>query len=66
MFLMFIGLTLVESAQTRLKSRNFVVTKNILIITISCVIFFVIGYAFAFGGTSAGVVGAQSNYVGVY
>ena len=66
MFLMFIGLTLIESAQTRMKSRNFVVTKNILLITLSCVLFFIIGYAFAFGESSAGVVGAQSNYVGVF
>jgi hypothetical protein len=28
--------------------------------------FFVLGYAIAFGGTTVGIVGAQSEWVGVF
>lgn len=60
MFLMFVGLTMVEVAQVRPKNRQFVVTKNMMIATLSVVIFFIIGYAFAFGYSSASIVGAQT------
>ena len=50
----------------RKKSRNFVVTKNMLIFVISLICFFIIGYAFAFGDSSVGILGAQSEYVGVF
>ena len=33
---------------------------------ISLFIYFVLGYAFAFGESSAGVIGAQSNYATVF
>jgi ammonium transporter, Amt family len=66
MFMIVIGLTMIEVAQVRPKNRQFVVTKNMMIMTLSLVVFFVIGYAFAFGKTASGVVGAQSNYVGVF
>ena len=66
MLLMFIGYTLIEAAQVRSKSRNFVVTKNILIFVLSLFIFFLVTYAFAFGNSSVGVIGAQSNYIGIY
>jgi len=42
------------------------VTKNTIIAIISLLVYFIIGYAFAFGDSSVGVVGAQSNYVGVF
>jgi ammonia channel protein AmtB len=66
MLLMFVGITLLESAQVRVKNKNFVVTKNMMIITLSLVVFFIIGYAFAFGKSSAGIVGAQAEYIGLY
>lgn len=66
MFLIVVGLTLVEVAQVRPKNRQFVVTKNMMLTTLSLVVFFILGYAFAFGKTAAGVIGAQSNYVGIY
>jgi ammonia channel protein AmtB len=66
MLLMFAGYTLIESAQVRPKNRQFVATKNILILILSLVTFFIIGYAFAFGYSSAGVVGAQTDYVGIF
>lgn len=37
-----------------------------MVFIISLIVFFVVGYAFAFGGSSAGVIGAQTNYVGVF
>jgi Amt family ammonium transporter len=55
---MTIGYTLIEAAQVRKKSRNFVVTKNMLIFVVSLICFFVIGYAFAFGDSSVGIIGA--------
>lgn len=66
MLLMFIGLTLIEAAQVRAKSRNFVLTKNIIIFMLSLFIFYLVGYAFAFGNSSVGVIGAQTNYLGIY
>jgi Amt family ammonium transporter len=64
--MMFVGYTLLEAAQVRKKNRNFVATKNMMIFVISLIVFFIVGYAFAFGESSGGVIGAQSNYVGVY
>lgn len=58
MFLMFIGLTLVEMAQVRSKNRNFVIQKNVILMFLSMLIFFVLGYSFAYGESSAGVIGA--------
>lgn len=66
MFLMTIGLTLVEQAQVRKKNREFVAIKNMLIFVISLITFFVVGYAIAFGGSTVGIVGAQSEWVGVF
>lgn len=66
MLLMTIGYSLIESAQVRKKNRGFVATKNMMIFVVSLICFFVIGYAFAFGNSSVGIVGAQSEYVGVY
>ena len=40
--------------------------KNMLIFVISLLIFFVIGYALAFGGSTVGIIGAQSEWVGVF
>lgn len=37
-----------------------------MVFVISLICFFVIGYAFAFGSTSSGNIGAQSEYVGVF
>jgi ammonia channel protein AmtB len=55
-----------EMAQVRPKNRNFVPMKNMLIFVISLICFFTIGYAFAFGESSVGIIGGQSNYMGVY
>jgi Amt family ammonium transporter len=55
---MTVGYTLIESAQVRKKNKNFVVTKNMLIVLVSLICFFVIGYAFAYGDSSAGILGA--------
>ncbi len=55
---MTIGYTMIEAAQVTKKSRNFVVTKNMLIFVVTLIIFFLVGYAFAFGGTSVGIIGA--------
>jgi ammonia channel protein AmtB len=63
---MAIGYTLIEMAQIRKKNRQFVIIKNMLIFVITLLCFFVIGYAFAFGESSVGIVGAQYNYVGVF
>ena len=40
--------------------------KNLMVILVSLVTFFILGYAFAFGNSSGGVVGGQSEYAGVY
>ncbi len=66
MLLMTVGLTMIEQAQVRKKNREFVVIKNMLIFVISMISFFVIGYAMAFGGSTVGIVGAQSEWVGVF
>lgn len=58
MFLMTIGLTMIEQAQVRKKNREFVAIKNMLIFVISMISFFVIGYAMAFGGSTVGIIGA--------
>jgi Amt family ammonium transporter len=50
----------------RKKNREFVAIKNMLIFLVGLLTFFVIGYAFAFGDSSVGIIGAQSDYVGVY
>lgn len=50
----------------RKKNRQFVVIKNMLIFVITLICFFIIGYAFAFGGSSVGIVGAEGNYIGVF
>ena len=64
--MMLVGYTLLETAQVRKKNRKHVVTKNLMVILISLLTFFIVGYAFAFGNISGGVIGAQSEYVGVY
>ncbi len=66
MLMMTVGYTLLESAQVRTKNRSYVATKNMLVLLVSLVSFFVLGYAFAFGDSSYGIFGAQSEYVGVY
>jgi len=66
MLFMIFGYTLLETAQVRKKNRKHVVTKNIMVILVSLFTFFVLGYAFAFGNSSGGVIGAQSEYVGVF
>lgn len=66
MFLMTAGLTMLEQAQVRKKSRDFVVIKNMIIFMTSMIVFFVIGYAMAFGGSTVGIIGAQSEWVGVF
>jgi len=43
-----------------------VVIKNMLIFVLTMITFFVLGYAIAFGGTTVGIVGAQSEWVGVF
>jgi ammonia channel protein AmtB len=50
----------------RKKNREFVAIKNMLIFVISLITFFVLGYGLAFGGSTVGIVGAQSEYVGVF
>jgi hypothetical protein len=37
-----------------------------MIVAVAFLVFFIVGYAFAFGGYSAGVIGAHTNYVGVF
>jgi len=37
-----------------------------LIFVVTLICFFIIGYAFAFGDSSVGVIGAASEYVGVF
>jgi Amt family ammonium transporter len=66
MYLMIVGYTILEMAQVRKKNRKHVITKNLMYILFSLITFFVVGYAFAFGHNSGGVIGAQSEYVGVY
>ena len=58
MLLMTIGYTLIESAQVRKKNREFVAIKNMLVFLVGLITFFVIGYAFAFGDSSVGIIGA--------
>jgi ammonia channel protein AmtB len=66
MLLMIVGYTLLETAQVRKKNRRHVVIKNMMVVLVSLFTFFIIGYAFAFGGSSGGVIGARYEYVGVY
>ena len=64
--MMYVGYTFLEIAQVSPKNRNFVAKKNMMMVSISFIVFFIIGYAFAFGYSSAGIIGAQTNYVGVF
>jgi len=57
MLLMTIGYTLLEQAQIRRKNRRHIVIKNMMIILLSLLSFFVLGYAIAFGNSSGGVIG---------
>ena len=57
MLLMTIGYTLLEQAQSRRKNRRHIVIKNMMIILLSLLSFFVLGYAIAFGNSSGGVIG---------
>lgn len=66
MFMMVIGYTILEQAQIRKKNRRSVLAKNLMVILVSLLSFFILGYAFAFGNSSGGVVGGQSEYAGVY
>jgi ammonia channel protein AmtB len=40
------------------KNRTFVAKKNMMIVCLSFIVFFIVGYAFAFGNSSGGIVGA--------
>ena len=42
----------------RKKNRTFVATKNMMIFIVSLICFFIIGYAFAFGDSTVGIIGA--------
>lgn len=66
MLMMIVGYTLIETAQVRKKNRRQVVTKNMMVILVTLFTYFVLGYAFAFGDSSGGVIGAQYEYVGVF
>ena len=66
MLLLGLGLTLIERAQVRPKNREHVVVKNMFIFVTTLITFFVAGYAMAFGGTTVGIVGAQTEWVGVF
>lgn len=58
MLLMTVGYTLIEAAQVRKKNRSYVVTKNMLVFVVSLICFFIVGYAFAFGDSTSGILGA--------
>ena len=58
MLMMIIGYTLLESSQVRKKNRRHVLTKNMMVILVSLFTLFILGYAFAFGNSSSGVIGA--------
>jgi ammonium transporter, Amt family len=58
MLMMIVGYTLIETAQVRKKNRRQVVTKNMMVILVTLFTYFVLGYAFAFGDSSGGVIGA--------
>lgn len=67
MLLMLVGYTFLEQAQIRKKNRRHVLIKNLLIVLIGLVVFFLLGYGFAFGNASGGgIIGGQSEYAGVY
>jgi ammonia channel protein AmtB len=40
--------------------------KNLMIVLLSLLSFFILGYAVAFGSSSAGIVGGQSEYFGIF
>jgi len=62
----FVGFTFLETAQLKAKNRDFVAKKNMMIVCVSFITFFFVGYGFAFGDSSAGVIGAKTNYAGVF
>jgi|LauGreDrversion4_2_1035121.scaffolds.fasta_scaffold261634_1 Amt family ammonium transporter len=66
MLLMTIGYTILEQAQIRRKNRRHIVVKNLMIILLSLLSFFILGYAISFGNSSAGIIGGQTNYMGVF
>ena len=37
-----------------------------ILFTVSLITFFIIGFGIAFGSTSAGIVGGQGDYIGIY
>jgi Amt family ammonium transporter len=56
---------LIEVAQTREKNRDHIVTRTALTIIVSLLVFFAIGYSFAFGGDNR-YVGGESEYFGTF
>lgn len=56
-FLMHAGFSLVEAGFTRAKNTVNIMMKNLLTISLGMILFFVIGFALAFGGDAGGFIG---------
>ncbi|SFR15591.1 ammonium transporter [Desulfoscipio geothermicus] len=58
-FLMHAGFSLVEAGFTRAKNTVNIMMKNLLTISLGMILFFVIGFALAFGGDANGFIGIK-------
>jgi len=58
-FLMHAGFSLVEAGFTRAKNTVNIMMKNLLTISLGMILFFVIGFALAFGGDASGFIGIK-------
>lgn len=58
-FFMHAGFAMVEAGFTRSKNAVNILMKNILTISISGIVFYIVGYAFMFGNSAGGFIGTS-------
>merc|ERR1712151_883305 len=64
-FWMHCGFSLLEAGSIRQKNVQNILFKNILNVVLTTLIWFLWGYAFAYGDDSSRFLGAKDNYVGM-
>ncbi|SFG70488.1 ammonium transporter (TC 1.A.11) [Desulfotomaculum arcticum] len=63
-FLMHAGFSLVEAGFTRAKNTVNIMMKNLLTVSLGMILFFVVGFALAFGGDTGGFIGIKGFFLG--
>ncbi|WP_010093596.1 ammonium transporter [Ornithinibacillus scapharcae] len=62
-FFMHAGFALVESGFTRSKNTLNILMKNFLTISVSTILFFIVGYGFMFGDTTGALIGTNGFFL---